>query len=88
MSRAIRSTRAPAPAVARRSARPGSGTPTAVRAGIAPAAPQPPASADQSQADAEAEIREFMNHNQRGPGADDDLSQFLGSGMDPNSDND
>ena len=77
---------APAPAVARRSTRPGPGVPTAIRAGIAPAAPPAPAAADQSPADAEAEILEFMNRNQRGPSEDDDFSQFLGSAMAPNLD--
>lgn len=77
---------APGPAPERRKARPGPGVPTAVRGGVAPAAKQPPAAAEQSPEDAEAEIREFMNRNQRGPSEDDDFSQFLGSGMDPNFD--
>jgi hypothetical protein len=76
----------PAPPVKRRSARPGPGVPTTVRPGVPPAPKQPPAPAEQSPEDAEAEIREFMNRNQRGPSEDDDFSQFLGSGMDPNFD--
>ena len=34
----------------------------------------------------EAEIREFMNRDPRGSAPDDDFSEFLGSGIDPNVD--
>ena len=41
---------------------------------------------EQSPEDLEGEIREFMGRNKRGPAPDDDFSEFLGSGIDPNVD--
>jgi len=73
-----------APPVERRSKRPGPVVPTAVRPKAA--APVQPPGAEPAEEVSLDEIREFMNRNQRGPSDDDDFSQFMGRGMDPNLD--
>jgi hypothetical protein len=76
----------PIPELPRRSARPGRGTATAARPAAVKAKKQVRATAEQTPEEVAAEIEEFMNRNQRGPSEDDDYSQFMGSGMDPNLD--
>lgn len=61
------------------------GVPFSERSDARPRRPAAPRR-EEAPADLDAEIQEFMNKDQRGISDDDDFSELLGSGIDPNVD--